>query len=97
VNGGTRRHGIGVQIQTRRTSRRFDEAVLSGTGERRSERVRELDNYWHELERYRQVEEALRQRKKFEEMGRHAAGITHDFNNLLTAIIGNTLLLCARS
>ena len=93
MSGDTRRHGIGVQIETRRTSRRFDEAVLSGTGERGSEGVRELDDYWHEVERYRQVEEALRQRQKLEEMGRHAAAITHDFNNLLTAIIGNTLLL----
>ena len=40
----------------------------------------------------RQLEEAVRQTQKLESVGVLAAGVAHDFNNVLTAILGNVSL-----
>ncbi|MGL4552408.1 MAG: sensor histidine kinase, partial [Gemmataceae bacterium] len=46
-------------------------------------------------DREAKLAESLRQARKLEAIGRLAAGISHDFNNLLTVILGNAELLSA--
>jgi PAS domain S-box-containing protein len=43
----------------------------------------------------RQLEEQFRQAQKLEAIGHLAGGVAHDFNNILTAILGNTELALA--
>jgi len=91
-----------AELVKRRSAER-DQALAAlsnanDTLERRvHERTRELEEanrqLSHEIERRRQAEEALLQRRKLEAMGQLTAGVAHDFNNLLTAIIGNIGLL----
>jgi PAS domain S-box-containing protein len=44
----------------------------------------------------RQLDEAMRQTQKLESVGVLAAGVAHDFNNVLTAIMGNVSLVRRR-
>jgi two-component system NtrC family sensor kinase len=44
---------------------------------------------------HKQLEDQFRQAQKMEAFGRLAAGVAHDFNNMLTSILGNAELLAA--
>jgi len=44
----------------------------------------------------RQLEEAVRQTQRLESVGVLAAGVAHDFNNVLTAILGNVAMVRRR-
>ncbi|HSE87168.1 MAG TPA: CheR family methyltransferase [Candidatus Binatia bacterium] len=64
---------------------------------RMSERTRELEQanraLLEDMEKRKKLEDQLRQAQKMESMGTLAAGVAHDFNNILNIIQGYTSIL----
>jgi PAS domain S-box-containing protein len=64
----------------------LDQAVLIGGGHGKSD---EIFGIWLDINEKRQLEDRLHRAQRLEALGLLAGGIVHDFNNLLTAIMGN--------
>jgi signal transduction histidine kinase len=64
--------------------------------ERTRDLVRANQRLSAEMEQRQQVEQALTQKRKMQAIGEITAAIAHDFNNFLTAVIGNLEMLRGR-
>jgi two-component system cell cycle sensor histidine kinase/response regulator CckA len=72
-------HSIWVKLQTRKTTNNEGAIILEGLME--------------DVTEFKKLERQLLQAQKMEAIGTLAGGVAHDFNNILTSIIGNAELM----
>jgi PAS domain S-box-containing protein len=58
-------------------------------------RIHGLAGAAYDITRSKRSDEALREAQKFQSIAQLAAGVAHDFNNILTAVVGNTSIALA--
>lgn len=86
-------HASYVVPRRRKDGRIVDVAVTLSTMRDSEGRVTGISSIARDVTEAKKLERQLLQAQKMEAIGRLAGGISHDFNNILTAILGNCELL----
>jgi PAS domain S-box-containing protein len=84
------------EVEMRSADGRPVHVILNMMAAYDGDRLVEIRGYLFDITERKRLEDQLRQAQKMEAIGRLAGGVAHDFNNMLTVIIGYSELLAAR-